>query len=52
LADIDTVVIGAVDRATDGFVSYSQVIEQLTRDSQTLDPSPRTSTAKADDQQP
>jgi hypothetical protein len=38
LPDIDSVVVGAVDRATDGFVAYSQVIEQLTRESLTLDP--------------
>jgi len=38
LTDVDPVVADAVDRATDGFVTYSQVVERLTNESQVLDP--------------
>ena len=38
MAAIDTVVAGALDRATDGFVTYAQVSERLAAEADTLDP--------------
>ena len=38
MSAVDTVVADAVGRATDGFLAYSQVSEQLARESETLDP--------------
>ena len=38
MAAIDTVVAGALDRATDGFLTYGQVSERLAAEADTLDP--------------
>jgi hypothetical protein len=38
MAAINTVVADAVDRATDGFLSFSQVSEHLSREFENLDP--------------
>ena len=38
MAAIDTVVAGALDRATDGFLSLGQVSERLTAEADTLEP--------------
>ena len=49
MAAIDTVVAGALDRATDGFLSHGQVSERLTAEADILEPASSDRTHSHDD---